>query len=796
VPYVSEVQHSSREESGIGPCSSSLGIWKLMGCIVLISGSCLTMCSDLAFCSDQQTQSSANTPSNAPCAGVAGLTKRPVTVADSIQMTRFGDPYYAEGGSAKGIVAKFSPDGKQFVVVLKKGNLQDNTNEYSLILFRTAEAFQSPKPRLLLSMSSSSNRPAIQNVAWLNDNDTILFLGEHPGELAQIYSLKCSSGELNRLTNHPANLTSFSSNAKGDRVVYVAETPPSSFVTEDVLRNGLHVSHQLLSGLIKGNFGGEYSDHKVFVKEPRDREEIPASIDGQIDFAETEPLLSPDGKYFVVDTQVREIPPEWSEYKAEFLAALTHKVGSPGAATAIHHYELVDTHTGASQVLLDAPIAYTGSEAAWSPDSQSVVVSDVFLPLTAHDPAEQILRKSHTFMAEIKVPSREIIKVSDRDLRLTKWDAKTNTVVCEGGRLDSLSGKTTPSIYFRKSGDTWSQVDAPQETGATMPVIVLEEDMNSAPRIFAVDPATSRKSLLLDLNPQFRDLALARVEEVSWQSSLGDELKAGLYWPVDYVAGRKYPLVIQTHGWSSDVFWMDGPFASAFAAQPLAGKGFFVLQMAEMPNWHLEETPQEAPSAMAAYESAIDYLDGRGLIDRNLVGIIGFSRTCYYVTHTLVFSKYRIAAAVIADGVDMDYFQYFAFSSSSSGLAAEVEALNGGAPFGDALSSWIKRVSAFHMDQVQAPVRIQALGPDSLLFEWNWFSGLLGLGKPVDMVYLPDGTHITTKPWERMASQQGDVDWFCYWLKGEEDPDPAKAEQYRRWGELRSLNRTAASSVR
>jgi len=38
-----------------------------------------------------------------------------------------------------------------------------------------------------------------------------------------------------------------------------------------------------------------------------------------------------------------------------------------------------------------------------------------------------------------------------------------------------------------------------------------------------------------------------------------------------------------------------------------------------------------------------------------------------------------------------------------------------------------------------------------------------------------------------MTSQQGNVDWFCFWLKGEEDPDPAKAEQYARWRELRKL---------
>jgi hypothetical protein len=41
-----------------------------------------------------------------------------------------------------------------------------------------------------------------------------------------------------------------------------------------------------------------------------------------------------------------------------------------------------------------------------------------------------------------------------------------------------------------------------------------------------------------------------------------------------------------------------------------------------------------------------------------------------------------------------------------------------------------------------------------------------------------------------MISQQGNVDWFCFWIKGEEDPDPAKAEQYARWRELRKLQQT------
>lgn len=58
--------------------------------------------------------------------------------------------------------------------------------------------------------------------------------------------------------------------------------------------------------------------------------------------------------------------------------------------------------------------------------------------------------------------------------------------------------------------------------------------------------------------------------------------------------------------------------------------------------------------------------------------------------------------------------------------------------------------------------------------QWEWFAGLSDLEKPVDYILLPEGSHILTKPYERHVAQQGMVDWFRFWLLGEEDPDPAR----------------------
>jgi hypothetical protein len=778
---VSEASHSAKTESVrlTSWADPRIRLREVTRCLLLIGCAYLAMDRSSAFCSDQDSSPSAAQRST------ERLTKRRITVADSIGMTRLGDQAYADGGSSRGIAAKFSPDGRHFVVILKKGNLETNTNEYSLVLFQTAEVFQSPVPRVLVSLTSSSNRPAINNVLWLDDNDTILFLGEHPGEQTQVYSLKCSTNELKKLTSSATALTLLATSADGEEIVYTAKDPASTSLAESATQKGIVVTNELVTELVRGSYGGKEYNDALFIQRSRQGGTVRVAIKGTLGLRDTKISVSPDGAHLLLQTEPAQVDPTWTEYEDPYLKLLAHRPAPKGGHTSIQQYELVDTLTGTSQVLIGTPIPDDRiTEVAWSPDSKSVIVSDVYLPLNVEDPVERSLRKTHFFMVEFKIPSRTFVKISQADLKIINWDRSTGVLTCDVGELDSLTGKTTPKAYFRKDGETWSKVSAPEQTAALpLPDIFLDEGMNTPPHLVAVDRPTGRKSLLMDLNPQFQNLASARVEEITWRDARGIDRKGGLYWPPDYVVGKKYPLVIQTHEWDPDRFWMDGPFTTAFCAQALASNGFFVVQLPD-PDDKVKVTRDEAPAAMAVYESAIAYLDRRGLIDRNRVGITGFSRTDWYVAYMLTHSKHqRFAAAALADGVDFSYFQYMLFPD----VALEFEPVYGGPPYGKSMSRWLKESPAFLMDKIETPLRIQTLGPGSVLGDWHWYTGLFLLGKPVEMVYIPDGTHILEKPWERLISQQGNLEWFCFWLKGEEDPDPAKAEQYQRWRELRTL---------
>src|SRR6185312_14322448 len=175
----------------------------------------------------------------------AHQTTQPVTMVDVIGMRRLPD---AESG---GSIAHFSPNGKNCVIVTRRGVLERNVNEYSLLLWKTDQILSAKPPQELAKLSSSSNRPAIQQVSWIDD-DTLAFLGEHENELQQLYELNLTTRRLIRITNHRSNLISYSVSSGGRSIAFLAEEPPESIFDHNSRQEGLIVGAQWLPQLLHG----------------------------------------------------------------------------------------------------------------------------------------------------------------------------------------------------------------------------------------------------------------------------------------------------------------------------------------------------------------------------------------------------------------------------------------------------------------------------------------------------------------------------------------------------------------
>lgn len=154
---------------------------------------------------------------------------------------------------------------------------------------------------------------------------------------------------------------------------------------------------------------------------------------------------------------------------------------------------------------------------------------------------------------------------------------------------------------------------------------------------------------------------------------------------------------------------------------------------------------------------------------------------------SLINAPNYFAAATLAEFSSESFWQYlltadYGSSQNAEAMAKEMDAK----PFGEGIKKWLAASPGFNTDRIAAPVLFESNYPVSLIFYWDIYASLRLQRKPAELLYMRNGDHILTKPKERLASQEMNVDWYDFWLNGHEDPNPAKSEQYARWRALRA----------
>jgi dipeptidyl aminopeptidase/acylaminoacyl peptidase len=163
--------------------------------------------------------------------------------------------------------------------------------------------------------------------------------------------------------------------------------------------------------------------------------------------------------------------------------------------------------------------------------------------------------------------------------------------------------------------------------------------------------------------------ALPRQEKVSWKSADGTTIEGLLFYPADYVAGRRYPLVVQMHGGpgDSDKFGAGaGLLLSYFPA--LTGHGYAVFR----PNYRGSTGYGNAfyRDVVGGYfknmhldvMAGVDYLIKRGVADPDRMVLMGWSAGGH-LTNKLVTMTTRFKAASAGAGV-ADWTSMFAQSDA------------------------------------------------------------------------------------------------------------------------------------
>ncbi len=718
-----------------------------------------------------------------------------MTVTDMIESRRILHDY--AGGPVL-----ISPNGKKYLVILEWGDVARNGTWVQLISGDTSSLDAAAKPDIaakLFTTSTAETHDLIKDVRWLADNEQVSFLWNDGQRPPQIVSVNIRTRQIRTLTRHPTSIVSYDISGDRNVLAYTARASHDDSKLSRMHQEGFAVGDQSIWALLEGNVDGwitsQHNETFVSTRPASAPRRVPESTQPWL--SQPGPIrLSPNARYAIAARPAIGMPADWDNYTERALVDTFLPLARrhPARPNVIRQHMVIDIEHATARPLWNAPEAIPAGNLVWSPDSRTVLIGPTFLPVAKADAAGL----AGFAVAEVDVATGHFIRVplSKNEVsdgyRPIRW---SEDGVLELAKAGGASETTT--LRMKKADGEWRRLPNREQDQSRDQLrtvhIVLRQDPNTPPALYAVEPATGHERMILDLNPELRTgIMLGRVELVHWTAKDGRPWSGMLYYPVHYTPGQRFPFVIQTRGYSPKDFSLDGGFTTAFAAQPLANRDIAVLQVWGWPDTGVDEiiaTPGEAPASVAGYESAIEHFFTSGLVDSGKVGIVGFSRTGWHVEYMLTHSKVPLAAAVVADNMDANYVQYVL---GNEAVRSEMEKDNGAAPFGDGLQIWLRAASGFNTDTVRTPLRMELdTGPlTGIVRHWEFFSQLRYLGKPVELFVIPNiehGVHQLQNPAQRLASQGGAVDWFCFWLKGEEDPDPKKAKQYARWRELRKL---------
>jgi dipeptidyl aminopeptidase/acylaminoacyl peptidase len=275
--------------------------------------------------------------------------------------------------------------------------------------------------------------------------------------------------------------------------------------------------------------------------------------------------------------------------------------------------------------------------------------------------------------------------------------------------------------------------------------------------------AGSAVTRLTEFNRDLDGLDLAPSHEFVWHNA-GFEEDGSLTYPVGYVSGKRYPLVLVVHGCC-------GASQTSFdpLVQLLAARGFFVLQ----PNYRGSDNfgyayahamigdPVAGPSSDIV--AGVRALEAAGFVDPKRVGVSGWSMggwlTSWLLTH---YDLWR--AGVSGAAVDDAVMQY-TLSSTDSLLPYLLRGATPWTPRGFAKYRSVSPI-AFAAN-VKAPTLILSDTSDPNVAtpeSYEFYAALRDLGKAVKFLAAPATGHHPSDPVRNLAFYRAWVDWMVQYL--------------------------------
>ncbi len=388
------------------------------------------------------------------------------------------------------------------------------------------------------------------------------------------------------------------------------------------------------------------------------------------------------------------------------------------------------------------------------------------------------------------------------------FDLVQNDVV-----VSLANGTTNKLAYLTKKGTSWTK--KPIQAGAYDEHLVISafnKDFTNLVYVYstASTPPQFRLGALknnrrkveitpgeefIKLNANLLHKKITKTETISWAGANDDEVTGILYYPYNYKEGRKYPLIVATHGGPSGVNMDRWQESWAYYSQLLAEKGAFVLNT----NYHGSSNHglEFVESIKGHYydlemidiTNGIHLLEKQGKIDMDSLGAMGWSNGAILTTMLTVRfpDMFKVATPGAGDVNWTSDFGTCAFGVSFDQSYFE------GAPWDDRDGNffnmnYIIKSPLFEMEKVKTPTLIFHGSEDRAVPRdqgWEYYRALQQIDKaPVRFLWFPGQPHGPQKITHRLRKMKEEIRWFNTYLWKSYSPEN---EAYKKESPLAEL---------
>lgn len=318
--------------------------------------------------------------------------------------------------------------------------------------------------------------------------------------------------------------------------------------------------------------------------------------------------------------------------------------------------------------------------------------------------------------------------------------------------------------------------ETPCAVGASF-IACVDAGPVSPPRLTLIDLASSAARTAHDPNSRLRRRAWPRHERLTWEGG-GGQIYTGVTFLPPLGTALPAPLFInyyQCDGFVRGGVGDEWPFAA------LAAGGIVSVCVNMTRSGAAEDGVGRYRAAQEGIRTLIELLTDRGLVDRSRVGMGGLSFgsevTMWMVMHTDL-----VGAASVASPQFEPANYWFNNVRGRDHRDVLLRFWGLGAP-DETPEQWQLLSPALNVRRIRAPLLLQ-LPEQEARYAVELYARLSNSPTPTEMYVFPDERHVKTQPRHRLAVYRRNVDWFRFWLQDHVDPDPGKAEQYRRWRAL------------